>query len=185
MPVERLCHYVAEHKTEWHEFLQPLTYAYNVQVHKKTGKTPFDLVLSWHPPGLQVEKSRTAIPDHEPENLSTAQVHRYILSRLRGALSSAMTRTTQAELQYKRDFDKTVRTFPKLCLGDKVYVDQPEWMSSAPEEQVDEYTRNYRRRVPKIHGPFSVVTASKDMVLINDDGIENRVRNERVTRVPR
>ncbi|CAN8063813.1 unnamed protein product [Agarophyton chilense] len=53
--VSRLRHYTEEHQTGRDELVQPLTYYYNLQVHRSTQTTPFDLVLSRHPPGI-VEK---------------------------------------------------------------------------------------------------------------------------------
>ncbi|CAN8070204.1 unnamed protein product [Agarophyton chilense] len=50
--VSRLRHYTEEHQTGWDELVQPLTYSYNLQVHRSTQTTPFDLVLSRHPPGI-------------------------------------------------------------------------------------------------------------------------------------
>ena len=41
-----LRHFVAEHQRNWHEFIEPLTYAYNSQVHRSLGVRPFELVLS-------------------------------------------------------------------------------------------------------------------------------------------
>eukprot|EP00171_Calliarthron_tuberculosum_P022257 IDg22257t1 len=38
--------FVAEHSDTWNECIGPLAYAYNTQVHRTTGKPPFDLVLS-------------------------------------------------------------------------------------------------------------------------------------------
>ena len=47
--------YVSDSQRDWDEWLGPLTYVYNTQVHRPTGATPFDLVLSRHPPPLLVE----------------------------------------------------------------------------------------------------------------------------------
>ena len=51
----KIRHYVAEHQKDWDEFVQPLTYAYDMQVHRSTGTTPFELVLSRHPSGILTE----------------------------------------------------------------------------------------------------------------------------------
>ena len=56
----RLRHYVNEHQTDWDIYVQPLTYAYNAQVHKSTGTTPFSLSLTRHPPSTIAEISSTA-----------------------------------------------------------------------------------------------------------------------------
>lgn len=50
--VQRLPHYVEEYQRYWDIYLQPLTFAFNLQVHSSTKKIPFDLVLTRHPFGL-------------------------------------------------------------------------------------------------------------------------------------
>ena len=47
--VSRLRHYVAEHQRNWDAFVQPLTYAYNTQVHRSTKCTPIELVTARRP----------------------------------------------------------------------------------------------------------------------------------------
>lgn len=41
--------YVSEHQTDWANFAQPLTYMYNMQLHRSTGKRGFDLLLTRNP----------------------------------------------------------------------------------------------------------------------------------------
>lgn len=47
------------------------------------------------------------------------------------------------------------------------YVEQPEWISTDPDEHVDEYTGKYPKSLLKRNGPFAVVTDTDDTVLIN------------------
>ena len=54
--VAAIRNYVSDSQRDWDEWLGPLTYAYNTQVHRSTGTTPFDLVLSRHPPPLLVQQ---------------------------------------------------------------------------------------------------------------------------------
>ena len=48
--VTRLCIFVNEHQKDWNRLIQPLTYAYNMQVHRPTGENPFSLALTRTPP---------------------------------------------------------------------------------------------------------------------------------------
>lgn len=41
--IQRLRHYVEEHRRDWEEYVQPLTFAYNTKVHGLKEVTPFDL----------------------------------------------------------------------------------------------------------------------------------------------
>ena len=50
--VQRHRHYLEEHQRDWDDYVQPLTFAYNTQVHRLTEITPFELVLTRPPSGL-------------------------------------------------------------------------------------------------------------------------------------
>lgn len=58
-------------------------------------------------------------------------------------------------------------------------------MSKALKADFDEYTRNYRKLLPKTVGPFQVVSTTDDTVFIKEDGIENGIRIHQVTRASR
>lgn len=91
----RLRHYVEENQSTLVEFLQPLTYDYNLQVHCFLGTTPFDFVLSRHPPDI--------IDQQGPNNRRaagtqwTTQVTKDILQRLRESLRMATGQLINAE----------------------------------------------------------------------------------------
>ena len=47
--ITRVRYYVSEHHDYWDQFIQPLTYAYNQQIHRTTGFAPFALALPYPP----------------------------------------------------------------------------------------------------------------------------------------
>lgn len=98
----RLRHYLAEHQKYWDEFVHPLTYAYDMQVHRSTDTTPFDLVLSRHPSGILTE-SVSKLPEETAAAESAAAVKRNTLNRLRYAPSRARINLTKAQQRYKHD----------------------------------------------------------------------------------
>ncbi|CDF32918.1 unnamed protein product [Chondrus crispus] len=162
--VQRLRHYVEEHQRDWDDYLQPLTFAYNTQVHRSTETTPFDLVLTRPPSGLILpEDPRTPV-----------QYKRATLRKLRDALDRARTKLSASQKRYKDDFDKKVRFRPVVVAGDFVYVDRP----PRPLTSVERRTRAQE-------GPFRVRSATDTTVLIEQDGVENRVSIDRVTKMPR
>ena len=67
--VARLRHYEVDHQRNWHLFIQPLTYAYNTQVHKSTKQVPFGLALLHLPvgplPTVRIEKTENAVSPTE------------------------------------------------------------------------------------------------------------------------
>ena len=180
--VQRLRHYVEEHQANWDIFVQPLTYAYNMQVHRSTGTTPYDLVLTRHPQPITVrdEESRTAIPQSEPDDPTPAQMKRIILRRLRVALQSARIRMTEAQKRYKQNFDKSVRFTPQFKAGDYVYIDRPPRQpDAAPEEEVT------KKLLPRGLGPYKIQSVSENTVTVDEDGLLNTVSIDRVTLAPR
>ena len=179
--LDRIRHYVVEHQADWDKFIQPLAYAYNMQVHRVTNTTPFDLVLSRHPPDIIIRGQTTAIPSTVPDTEATpVQVKRNILRKLRQALQAARSRSTQAQKRYKEDFDRKVRFRISLQPGDYVFVDRP------PRTATDSGTEDTttRKLLPRATGPFEVKSASEDTVTVEQDGLLNTISIDRVTKVP-
>ena len=174
--VARLRHYVAENQRDWDEFVQPLTYAYNTQVHRSTGRSPFDLVLAQAPanPSLPTD---TALPTL-PANATRQQVELSLLRRLANTIAQARSNLKTAAARYKYYHDRTARQTPRLCPGQLVYVDRP--------------TKNHRVRKQdehlvasklssKSYGPFRVISATDNTATIDEHGIEHVVSVDRLT----
>lgn len=49
--VVALRHYISEHQIDWDQYLQLLSYEFNVEVHRENGPTLFSLVQFCQPPG--------------------------------------------------------------------------------------------------------------------------------------
>ena len=179
--LDRLRHYVADHQADWDEFVQPLVYAYNMQVHRSTNTTPFDLVLSRHPPNILVKDYPSANPTTIPDDqLTTVQVKRNILRRLRKSLQQANRRLTQAQKRYKDDFDKKVKFALDVQPGQWVFVDRPP-RTLLPEEKQNDVTR---KLLPRSTGPYEVTKTTGDTVTIKQDGLLNTVSIDRVALAP-
>ena len=171
--------------------MQPLTFAYNTQVHRSTETTPFDLVLTRPPSGL-------ILPGTVPQDAGTrredsrtpVQYKRATLRKLRDALDRARTKLTASQKRYKDDFDKKVRFRLVVGAGDFVYVDRP----PRPLTSVERRTRAKgttgtdelsAKLIPRTEGQFRVRSATDTTVLIEQDGLENRVSIDCVTKMPR
>ena len=189
--VQRLRHYLEEHQRDWDDYVQPLTFAYNTQVHRSTETTPFDLLLTRPPsgpilPGTVPQDAGT----HREDPRTLVQYKSATLRKLRDALDRAQTKLTASQKRYKDDFDKKVRFRPVVGAGDFVYVDRP----PRPLTSVERRTRAQDttgtdelsvKLLPRTEGPFRVRAATDTAVLIEQDGVENRVSIDRVTKMPR
>ena len=123
--VERLRHYVSDHQKSWDEYVQPLTYAYNIQVHRSTGTTPYSLVLSRHPPNPSIESFPTVVPTDSDESVSINEMKKRVLLRFAEAIKRADTRSTTQQAQYKRYFDRAAQVAPAYEAGQYVFVNRP------------------------------------------------------------
>ncbi|CDF40922.1 unnamed protein product [Chondrus crispus] len=186
--VQRLRHYVAEHQRDWDEYIQPLTFAYNTQVHRSTETTPFDLVLTRPPSGLALPGTvpQDAVSNTEDPR-TPVQYKRATLRKLRDALERTRVKLTAAQRRYKADFDKKVRFRPVIEKGDRVYVDRPPRPLTSTER--GDLPSNDGgpsvKLLPKTEGPFPVRSATETTVVVDQDGVSNRVSIDRITRMPR
>lgn len=167
--------YVSESQKDWDEWLEPLTYAYNCQVHRSTGMTPFNLVLSRHPPPLVVEED---LIDHEPSRRpqerrrQLAETKEKFLLRLHDAIKKANLTLSQTQRRYKRDYDRRVRRrLANLRVGDYVYREIPEHPAGV----------NPKLASP-VDGPFEILDIQWPTIIISKDGRPIRVNASRVTK---
>lgn len=104
----RLRHYVAGNQRDWDKYLQPLTYAYNIQVHRSTNMAPCGLVLSRKPPGPNtVTKMKNFPPDMNNVSPAARLVIR-LMVRMTAMIKTAKYNMSKAKLIYKSDYYKKV-----------------------------------------------------------------------------
>lgn len=68
-----LGHYVAEHQADWNKFVQPVTYAYNNQVHRYTEVRTFRITLMLPPPDPTMLSPPTSFPIDSGSNLAVGK----------------------------------------------------------------------------------------------------------------
>ena len=175
--VAAIRNYVSDSQRDWDEWLGPLTYAYNTQVHRSTGTTPFDLVLSRHPPPLLVEQDML---DHRPNERARdrrarlSQAKQEFLNRLGKLMTKARSSLAKTQQRYKRNFDARVRArMMDIEPGSYVYREipvHPEGVNPKLASQVE--------------GPFRVLENSWPTIVIDDNGRARRVNANRLVKAP-
>ena len=186
--VQLLRNYVEEHQRDSEEYIQPLTFVYNTQVHRLMETTPFDLVLTRPPsslaqPGTVPQEAVSNTEDPPP----MVQFKRATLRKLRDALERTRVKLTAAQRWYKTDFDKKVRFRPVIEVGDLVYVDRPPRPLTSTERgdlPSDERGPSVKL-LPKKEGPFRVRSATEATVVVDQDGVSNRVSIDRIKKMLR
>ena len=127
-------------------------------------------------------------PSRGPADPGAVQA-RYV-SKLCDALDRARTILTASQKRYKDDFDKKVRSRPVVGVGNFVHVDRPHRSFTSVERGTraqgttgtDELSV---KLLPRTEGPFCVCNATDTTVFIEQDGVENGVSMDRVTKMQR
>jgi len=168
--------------------VQPLTYAYNQQIHRTTGFAPFALALP-HPPTNpvsalfqdQAELTRVELP-LSAENDSTAnsavEANR-ARTRIRTMIETARLNTAAAQARYKQHFDKRVQFSIKPKKGDTVFIQRPPSSARTIAEKLAEIPHSKLRT--KADGPHTVESANEHSVTVTLNGIPEPISIDRVT----
>ena len=111
--------FCSEQGRDWDQFIRAVAYGYNCTIHTSTGASPFDLMLTYPPPHLALQKSQAV--DHK--DLTTGMVKDRYLRRLQSLMKSASKKLEAAQARYKKNFDSRVRHSPhRFATGDTVFV---------------------------------------------------------------
>ena len=159
-----LRHYVGEHQDDWDKYASAVTYAYNMSVHRSTGATPFELVLSRPPPSFAIQHST-----RRRRQGKSKELHADYLARLEDAIVKARANLSAAQERYKRDFDKRIKhKLPELREGDWVWLD--------PVQR----TGPTNKLTPVAVGRYRVLSTGRGTVVIKRNKLVERVNRSRV-----
>ena len=164
--VHRLRVFVSEHQRDWDTLIQPLTYAYNAQVHRTTGQKPFSLALTRTPgnPALYVDND---CPDTAPTTAEEQKTN--VFERTRQLIKLAAERTEAQQARYKNNFDRRVRTSMKVNPGEEVFIDNPPSAGKPMSERTaDETITKLTRKAGTAH---KVLKVDKTSVTVDRDGV--------------
>ena len=159
--------YVEDHPQDWSKYVQTLCYAYNTAVHRSTGTTPFDLVLTRAPPDFATTRRA------QPKGPYTAADRDDYAQRLEEALKKARASLQRTQARYKRNFDARLRRRRAIMPGDAVYLDTHDGAAKRPKLQHE------------AEGPFKVLKATPRTAVIQRGEVTETVSMDRITQAPR
>ena len=163
--VAMLRNYVNDHQNDWDQYAEALTYAYNNHVHRSTGTTPFELVLSRPPPVFSLHHKVN------PRERPTPGRKADFISRLDVAIQKAYESLSRTQERYKKDYDKSViRANRFIRAGDWILLDNPETSPSKLEFHAQ--------------GPFRVLSNDGHTFTIDRNGVLERVSSDRLVASP-
>ena len=165
-----LRHYVAEHPKDWDLFTDALTYAYNTQAHGSTMVAPFELVLSRPPPALSIEARPTIGATEDTRSFRSRWIN-----WLSSLVSTAKGELAKTQARYKRNFDARLRLpVQEIRKGLFVFVRR----DHTPR------TESRHKLAPVADGPFEVLEANSDTVVVKTGDDVERISRDRVELAP-
>ena len=167
--------FVAEHPKSWDEYVGPLVYAYNTQVHSTTGLPPFNLVLTKPPKPMIIRRETTHEIPCEPREARArfkAQIARMV--------QETKSNSERIQRRMKQNFDNRVKPTRLIRKNDFVYLE-----NVSTEYSKDTGVRNRHKLSRKATGPYMVIDESSHTVTIDRDGLNETVSRDRVTLAPR
>jgi Chromo (CHRromatin Organisation MOdifier) domain len=157
--------YVERRQNDWYEYTSAITFGYNCGVHSSLNLTPFELILSRPPPTLSVGPSEAEVQD------TPASAKLRFITRVKELVPLAQKRLAEAQAQYKRNFDRSIKEKNKeLLSGSWVYL----------RREVHEAGRNPKLD-DQVDGPYQVIATDGRVckLRIGDDDVP--VLSDRIT----
>lgn len=110
------------------------------------------------------------------------------MRKLRDVLDRARGSVTASQGQYTATFDNKVRYRLLIAVGDYVYVDRPprtlrRVRRGSADFAADEGGPDVKL-LPRTECPFGIRSATDVTVVIDQDGVSNRLSIDRVTKMP-
>ena len=177
--ISSLRHYVNDEQKDWDDFIHALVFAYNTQVHRTTGLTPFELILP-RSPSPAILKPLPTLQGARP-----AEVRQRFLQRLRLMFDDANRKSSAEQQSYKQQFDAHVRSRKLPTMGSYVYLRRHVTMDKRTPESATQKKNN--KLCYRVLGPFEVLRTNTELstVTILKDGLEDTVSLDHVVPSPR
>jgi Integrase zinc binding domain len=160
--------YIERRQTDWDEYTSAITFGYNCRVHSSLDLAPFELILSRPPPTLSVRPSEAEVQD------TPASAKLRFITRVKELVPLAQTRLAEAQAQYKKNFDRSIKEKNKeLLSGSWVYL----------RREVHEAGRNPNLD-DQVDGPYKAIETDGRVSKLRIGDEDVPVSSDRITPAP-
>jgi len=133
--------------------------------------------------------SSSALAGTSSDKVPASVMKRQVLERLRTMCDKVDKNARVAQTRYKRYFDHKVHTTPSYNVNEYVYVDlaDPRLRPASRRTNESEQLANANRYklMFKKTGPYRIVAVQSHTVTLDEDGINNTVSMDRISRASR
>lgn len=168
-----------EHQWDLHIQVQPLTYAYNSQLHRSKNLLPFILILAGQPLSPTTFIYPMLFPTDSATNTSTHVFRALTIQRLSTMRQDVDNRTKAGQPRYNGDHIRRIRNASiKIEVGRQMHLDRPSVTTSTPECLASE--SNSKLLSVKM-GLSRITEVSTTTVKIDEEDMRNSVSLDRNT----
>jgi transposase InsO family protein len=166
--IKSLRSYVSRRQNDWDEYTSAITFRYNCRVHSSLNLTPFELILSRPPPTLSVGPSEAEVQD------TPASDKLRFITRVKELVPLAQTTLAEAQAQYKKNFERSIKEKNKeLLSGSWVYL----------RREVHEAGRNPKLD-DQVDGPYQLIETDGRVFKLRIGDEDVPVSSDRITPAP-
>ena len=176
----------SEHGRDWDEFSSAITFAYNNMVHRVTGLTTLQLVLTGPPSPLSPEN----VEQIDYYAVGPRQSRDIFTQSLRALMKTANPRRPAVQIHYKTDFDKRVRHRNRDLQTGELFFVRRETFTALNDQARKRYdvpakdSLSFHKLTSKAIGPFPILKVQSHTITITRDGLSDTVSKDRVIRAP-
>lgn len=123
---------------------------------RRTGTTPFSLLLSPHPSGPTSFVKLTRLTTETTSATPPGTLRYHPLSRFAAIRQRTNRRMNATQRCYKRNYNTTVRQQPQSHADQLVYVERPNLSAPSSDKMAAE---SYSKLLPRALGPYRVINS--------------------------
>lgn len=177
--VAHLRHYVVKQRGDWDDFVQRLTYAYNMHVHRSTICTLFSQVLKRQPLHNMEIIGPTALTTDQSGTTSGPVLGTHILRSLKKVTHHTDKSLHSPQRRCKHYFDRRIWTTAAIEPGQHMYVERGTKATQSPVKRLAE--ASHTNILSRIAGHFELLSFTTDTVTVREGGIPKTVSIDRVS----
>lgn len=172
--VARLSHCITNHRKDWYEYAQTLTYACNAKANRWIKTTTFSLVLSRRPPSLLSEVPRTKLLSESYGNTQPRSLWLYLLACIKNLKNNTHkslatdTRPLQTSLQEK--YQSVANTGSRIvCLNQNAAANHTfVWSQRRRDSVLQKFTF-------RVLGSYNILNVRDSALTLLESNIENMI----------
>lgn len=173
-----------EHQKDWITSVQPLAYAYSIQVHCSTNQTPYSLKLSRHPQRLTHIHIDNVVPTDTYGETFPQLLRSKLKAQVYALHAKVDAHCEKLQQRHKHDYDPRVHEKQVFKPHELVFVARLALTVTKGSNALSLTTVTYNKLLCRTLGPLRVIDVQSHTVTKDENGLPNTLFIERVSHAP-